>query len=823
MELEAGVVVRAEELADVMARGQHHDARRAIEEAAADWASDLSHDLDELEESLREELQAAEVTASIAGDAEGLAALLSKLPRVIDYEEQVEALELFRKALRKFITASLGPRLRALAAAGWPPPVEAAEEKRGSWALRLRRELTLDFQGEPLALAIHEVRPLAAGEQEALCWAGDLEGVRGALARMLAPEEAALRKELHRVGRYAELLFQQEMAVDRGALARAIEQVAAQHGDFDDYKVTLGKLATRLRAEKFRSDIETLEQHRSHYADVGGYYPLARSLRREITLFLGPTNSGKTFRALNALAEGETGLYLAPLRLLALEGQAELEKRGKPCSYLTGEERDLREGARFTSSTIEMLDFRTPVDAVLIDEIQLLSDPSRGWAWTAALVGAPARRILLTGAPGCREAVQQIADLLGETLTVVETQRLAPLEIERRPTALSKIEAGTAVIAFSRRDVLDLKATVEQSTGLKCAVIYGNLSPRVRREEARRFREGEAEVMVSTDAIAMGLNLPISRVVFFSSTKYDGKHERLLSDHEILQIGGRAGRYGKASTGSVTALTREDLTAVQQAFQRGPGPIEPPFRVMPDERHVELLSHVLGTTSLERILVFFGQAITFDNEIFTTADLTDLCALAAIVDKKLPQADAAMKLTFASAPVEADNEPMRRAWERMMEAYAASDEGRIVELFEVDNYRRRRMTSDSMALLEAETHLKTLTVYSWLSYRFPAVYQSIERCDQAKDVLASFIEESLRGRTVRRCTSCGVNLPLGFRFGKCEACFRGGDGEVYSRRSASPQPPAERPRFGKPTFPPKAKGFKAKGPGKGPKARGRRG
>lgn len=792
--LEAGVVVTAQQLADAMHRGEHHDAPRALAEAAADWAADLSHDLDDLHEEIAEAQRAVEASVALLEEPDTAAIVLGRLPPVVDYEQRVAALDPFRKATRALLARSVGPRLRALKAGGYPAPIEAIEEKRGKWALRLLRLLTVDLLGSPLPVEIHQVRPLSPSEVDGLAWAGDSDGVRAALVKIVAPEEAAILKELHRAVRYADLLFQQESHVDREAIAMALAQVASQQGDLDDHKIALGKLAARMRADKFRSDVSSLEAHRSLYADVGGYYPVARAMKRSIELFLGPTNSGKTYRALNALTEGNSGTYLAPLRLLALEGQGEIEKRGKPCSYLTGEERDMRPGATFASSTIEMLDYRTPVDAVLIDEIQLLADTSRGWAWTAALVGAPAHRILLTGAPGCREAVARIAALLNEPFTVTETQRLAPLEVEKRPVTLSKIGPGTAVIAFSRRDVLDLKATVEQSTGLRCSVIYGNLSPRVRREEARRFREGESDIIISTDAIAMGLNLPVSRVVFFTSAKYDGKRERILSDHEILQIGGRAGRYGKAADGTVTALTREDLSVIQRAFDRGPGSIGPPFRVMPDERHVELLGRVLGTASLERILTFFGQAITFDDEVFTPADLTDLCALAAIVDRKLPLTDACTRLTFASAPVEADNEPMRRAWERMMESYAASNEDRLDEIFEVETFRKRRLTTDHMELLEAETHLKTLTVYSWLSYRFGAVFRSIERCDASKDVLASFIEESLRGRTIRRCNSCGVVLPLGFRFGKCNNCFRGGDDEVQARRPSARKPPAHQRR-----------------------------
>lgn len=799
VKINAEVLMRAAALLEV--RGADWPLR-ALEAGAAEWAMDYEHDLDDLHEQIEPEVKAALGAVATLGAADGAERVLSKLPEVIDYERRVEQLTTFHQATRALLHKALLVRLRAMVTEGrLPAPVEGLEERGNKLSLKLRRDLSVDFLGAPLALSVRSVRPLAGGEVETLCWSGDEAGVSEGLVRLLAPEDATLQRELHRALRYADVLFSQGVVVDRAAVARALEQVAARQGEFDDYRQVLSRLVNRAREEKFRADVEKIREHRSHYADVGGYYPLARSLGRSIELFLGPTNSGKTFRALNALTEGESGTYLAPLRLLALEGQYEIEARGKPCSYLTGEERDMREGARFASSTIEMLDFRTPVDAVLIDEIQLLSDPSRGWAWTAALVGAPARRVLLTGAPGCRAAVEQIARMLGEPLKVTETQRLAPLEVEKRPVSLSKIERGTAVIAFTRRDVLDLKATIEQSTQLKCSVIYGNLSPRVRREEARRFREGESDVIVSTDAIAMGLNLPVSRVVFFTSTKYDGQRERTLADQEILQIGGRAGRYGKAAKGTVTALTKEDLIHVQAAFNRGPRDIGPPFRVMPDERHVDLLSKILDTQSLERILVFFSQAITFDDDSFKPADLTDLCALAAIVDRKLPEADARTRLIFASAPVEVDNEVMRSAWERMMVAYVSRDERVIEDIFEVASYQKRRLTSDHMELLGAETQLKVLTVYSWLSYRFSAVYKKIEHCDAAKDVLASFIEESLRGRTIRRCSSCGVALPLGFRFGKCNACFRSAEGPEdlpplvqIMRERARRSPPPKLPR-----------------------------
>ena len=203
-------------------------------------------------------------------------------------------------------------------------------------------------------------------------------------------------------------------------------------------------------------------------------------MQRELVFYAGPTNSGKTWRALNELVEGQSGVYLAPLRLLALEGQEEIEKRGKLASFLTGEERDIREGARFIASTIEMLDTHRVVDAAVIDEIQLLTDEDRGWAWCQALVGAAGKRIIMTGSLDCIPLVQAMADYLEEPLTIHYLDRYSPVEAVRKHMRLADVTPGTAVIAFSRRDVLAIKAELEHQ--FTVAVIYGNLTPEVRRE-----------------------------------------------------------------------------------------------------------------------------------------------------------------------------------------------------------------------------------------------------------------------------------------------------------------------------------------------------
>jgi ATP-dependent RNA helicase SUPV3L1/SUV3 len=63
-----------------------------------------------------------------------------------------------------------------------------------------------------------------------------------------------------------------------------------------------------------------------------------------------------------------------------------------------------------------------------------------------------------------------------------------------------KLEDGTALIAFSRADVLKLKQKLQKKYTV--SVIYGNLSPEVRRDEAKDLERAKSQILIATDAIA---------------------------------------------------------------------------------------------------------------------------------------------------------------------------------------------------------------------------------------------------------------------------------------------------------------------------------
>ena len=73
------------------------------------------------------------------------------------------------------------------------------------------------------------------------------------------------------------------------------------------------------------------------------WYPVARALQRRLVYHMGPTNSGKTYNALQAMRAAPSGVYCGPLRLLAMEIYDELNAAGTYCNLITG---DLKRAVR---------------------------------------------------------------------------------------------------------------------------------------------------------------------------------------------------------------------------------------------------------------------------------------------------------------------------------------------------------------------------------------------------------------------------------------------------------------------------------------------
>jgi len=259
-----------------------------------------------------------------------------------------------------------------------------------------------------------------------------------------------------------------------------------------------------------------------------------------VTALLGPTNTGKTHRAVERLLEHATGMIGLPLRLLAREVYDRITARvgERSVALVTGEEKRIPEAPRYFVATVEAMPIDREVDFVAIDEIQLMAHPQRGHVFTARLLGARGtRETWFLGSETARPLVERLLPV-ARIASYPRLSRLSGAGVAN----LRGLPPRSAVVAFSPPQVYELAARVRAARG-GAAVVLGGMSPRTRNAQVALYQAGEVDYLVATDAIGMGLNLDVEHVAFAATTKFDGREARPLEVAELAQIAGRAGRY----------------------------------------------------------------------------------------------------------------------------------------------------------------------------------------------------------------------------------------------------------------------------------------
>lgn len=482
-------------------------------------------------------------------------------------------------------------------------------------------------------------------------------------------------------------------------------------------------------------------------------YPLARSMHRSFVLHVGPTNSGKTYEAIERLKTAESGVYLGPLRLLALEIYDRLQAEDIPCSMVTGEEAFIDEEAGLTACTIEMMDTTKTYDVAVIDEAQMIADPFRGHNWTRAILGVAADEIHVCLAPEAEDIVLRMIEECGDEVRVVYHERKTPLNFRPGRFSLKDVQPGDALIVFSRRSVLELAAELDRMK-IRASVIYGDLPPASRREQVRRFMAGETQVVVSTDAIGMGMNLAIHRVVFVESRKFDGVEYRLLRPGEIKQIAGRAGRFGIFDEGIVIAM--QDADIIRAGLSAKAEPITTAYLGFP-----EILMGM--ESSLRRILTDWSQTETagFYQKMDVGEMLTLHDALASEDRVTFGVLDKPTLYRMITCSVNIKNEAMVAQWITYCGEYL-----RQMELTPPEQCK----TQDLRAL---ETEYRCLDLYFQFGRRMKRHYD-YDYLSRRRRKLEDAIDEQLqkgKRRYAKRCTQCGGILPYGSNQKLCKACF----------------------------------------------------
>ncbi|MBL8659109.1 MAG: disulfide oxidoreductase [Rhodospirillales bacterium] len=272
--------------------------------------------------------------------------------------------------------------------------------------------------------------------------------------------------------------------------------------------------------------------------------------RSRIVAVLGPTNTGKTYLAMERMLGHESGIIGFPLRLLARENyeRAVAIKGRRQVALITGEEKIVPAEARYFLCTVEAMPVSRQVAFVGIDEIQMCADPDRGHIFTDRLLHARGtRETMVMGA----ETIRALLRRLIPEAEFITRPRFSALNYNG-PRKITRLPGKSAIVTFSVADVYAIAELIRRQRG-GAAVVLGALSPRTRNAQVEMYQAGEVAYLVATDAIGMGLNMNIDHVALAALRKFDGRVPRALSAAELAQIAGRAGRYMKDGTFGTTA------------------------------------------------------------------------------------------------------------------------------------------------------------------------------------------------------------------------------------------------------------------------------
>jgi ATP-dependent RNA helicase SUPV3L1/SUV3 len=283
-----------------------------------------------------------------------------------------------------------------------------------------------------------------------------------------------------------------------------------------------------------------------------------------LTAVLGPTNTGKTYLAIERMLGHESGMIGFPLRLLARENYDRIVKLkgANQVALITGEEKITPPGARYFVCTVESMPVDRPVSFLAVDEVQMAADPERGHFFTDRLLHARGMaETMLLGA----DTIRPVLNRLLPNIDIVARPRFSKLSYVG-PKKATRLPRRSAVVGFSANEVYAIAELIRRQRG-GTAIVMGALSPRTRNAQVDMFQSGEVDYLVATDAIGMGLNMDVNHVWFASLRKYDGRTLRPLRNVEIAQIAGRAGRHMNDGTFGTTAevggLEPETVEAIE--------------------------------------------------------------------------------------------------------------------------------------------------------------------------------------------------------------------------------------------------------------------
>lgn len=557
--------------------------------------------------------------------------------------------------------------------------------------------------------------------------------------------------------------FERRIMALREKIVKTTESIQADQRQIDSLKQQQNELSTTLVQKDYEAAINCIDEvmpiitlalsaHISerHASMIGQYQTLdaktdltkphewylhARMDRRRIIFHGGPTNSGKTYNALLRLKEAKKGLYLGPLRLLAAEVYETLTAAGIYASLITGQEKREVPFSTHTAATVEMAPTDRDYDVVVIDEIQMLADKDRGHAWTRALLGLRCKEIHICGGMEAESIARKIAAACGDEFQINRYERFSELTVADASIAATSstlgsyrnVQSGDCVVAFSKNDIFAIKREIEESTNHKCCVIYGSLPPETRTEQARRFNnpDSEYDVLVASDAIGMGLNLNIRRIIFNTVYKSDGEKIIQLDHSAIKQIAGRAGRRNSPfPNGEVTCRDPDDLSYIKKMLSTEIAPVTK-AGLLPTAPHIAMFSVALEKyglskdfDKLDKILGQFSDMATVQGDYFLCRQTPMKVIARHMRDLHISIED---KYTLTMAPVQPQNSQSMATLQNFALKYSTGQAAGITKSMIP---KPAKSFEDIGALCSLHNELE---LFIWLHNRFPANTNAVEQ------------------------------------------------------------------------------------------------
>lgn len=526
-------------------------------------------------------------------------------------------------------------------------------------------------------------------------------------------------------------------------------------------------------------DRQTILKEAMSLDHIQNDYPLARSIRRQIHVHVGPTNSGKTYHALQRLAEAKRGFYASPLRLLAYEVYERMQARGRRTCLLTGDDRRYTGevemgGADLFACTVEMSPLNDSFDVGVIDEIQMLGAEDRGWAWTNAFLGAQARELHVCGEARTVPLLEELTALCGDDIHIHRYERLTPLKTGPSFDGdFNRLEKGDCIVAFRVKRLHELRQTVERKTGKRCAIIYGALPPETRAAQAALFNDSDNEYdyLVASNAIGMGLNLKIRRMIFETTARQIEAQRFPLSVADVKQIAGRAGRFSTATEdnsqasnldtelqpglsskaarpgGIVTTLKEMDLSFVELCLDQEPEPIKS-AGMQPSVSMIDRFASSLPEPVSFTYMMYQMRAYASHHARLHLCIMDTHLAIADCLES-VPNLTLFQKLKFLRAPLD-----MRKSSDTVLTKAMAKilSDDRSVSIVDMPEFELELLDGPAIAtseyLAQLEVLYRNLVIYSWMGYSFPTTFLDLDLASHTRKLVEERIQQVLVALTL---------------------------------------------------------------------------